>query len=140
MRWLVFGAILLSRPRNALLMVVWLPPLSLLTSGHPVFPRVVLIQDELVLNVLLIYSVARRTNSLVAGVLVSVVTAEPAGSPRLTRTGPGCVRSAVRPANGRTDRRARRSRRRRFTARTCGYLVIRILQVTCLPTASSLAR
>ena len=76
MRWLVFGAILLSRPRNAVLMAVWLPLLSLLTSGHPVFPKVVLIQGELALNVLLFYAVARRTHSFAAAALVSVVMAK----------------------------------------------------------------
>ena len=52
MRLLLFVAILYSSRRNALVMALWLPLLSLLTSGHPVFPKVVLIQGELVLNVL----------------------------------------------------------------------------------------
>ncbi|MBC8425547.1 hypothetical protein H8E07_15625 [bacterium] len=51
MRLLLFAAVLFSSRRNALAMALWLPALSTLTSGHPVFPKVVLIQGELVVNV-----------------------------------------------------------------------------------------
>ncbi len=54
MRLLVFAAILFSTRRNALIMALGLPLLSMATSGHPVFPKVLLIQAELAVNVLLL--------------------------------------------------------------------------------------
>ena len=76
MRLLLFAAILGSSRRNALLMALWLPLLSLLTSGHPVFPKVVLIQGELVLNTLIFYGLAQGTDRFVLGAAVSVLASK----------------------------------------------------------------
>lgn len=78
MRLLIFAAILWSGRRNALVMALWLPLLSMLTSGHPVFPKVVLIQGELVLNVLVFYGLARGTDRFVLAAAVSVVASKAA--------------------------------------------------------------
>ncbi|MCP4573685.1 MAG: hypothetical protein GY838_15105 [bacterium] len=76
MRLLLFGAILWSSRRNALVMALWLPLLSMLTSGHPVFPKVVLIQGELVLNVLVFYALARGSERFLLAASVSVVASK----------------------------------------------------------------
>ena len=76
MRLLLFAAILFSSRRNALLMALWLPLFSLLTSGHPVFPKVVLIQGELVLNALVFFAICRRTDRFVPAALVSVLASK----------------------------------------------------------------
>lgn len=68
MRLLLFAAILFSGRRNALAMALWLPALSTLTSGHPVFPKVVLIQGELALNVVVFGWLLRRWPPLGAAV------------------------------------------------------------------------
>jgi hypothetical protein len=76
MRLLVFAAILLSGRRNALLMALWLPLLSFLTSGHPIFPKFVLIQSELAINVLIFFFVYRRWHSFVLGAGISVLASK----------------------------------------------------------------
>ncbi len=76
MRLLLFAAILYSSRRNALLMALWLPLLSMLTSGHPVFPKVVLIQGELVLNALVFYGLTRNSNRFVLGAAVSIIASK----------------------------------------------------------------
>ena len=76
MRLLLFVAILCSGRRNALLMALWLPLLSMLTSGHPVFPKVVLIQGELVVNTLVFYVLFRRSGSFVLGAASSVLASK----------------------------------------------------------------
>lgn len=72
MRLLLFVAIIYTSRRNALLMALWLPLLSMLTSGHPVFPKVVLIQGELFLNVLIFFGLFRQPSrfALAAGISV----------------------------------------------------------------------
>jgi len=76
MRLLLFAAILFSSRRNALLMAVWLPLLSMLTSGHPVFPKFVLIQGELVLNTVIFYGLFGRSNRFVLGAAFSVLASK----------------------------------------------------------------
>lgn len=61
MRLLLFAAVLFSSRRNALLMALCLPVLSALTSGHPAFPKFVLIQGELALNAVIFYGLFRRS-------------------------------------------------------------------------------
>ena len=76
MRLLLFVAILATNRRNALLMALWLPLLSFLTSGHPIFPKVVLIQGELVVNALVFYEIFRRSNRFAVGAAVSIVASK----------------------------------------------------------------
>jgi hypothetical protein len=76
MRVLLFAAILYSSRRNALLMALWLPLLSMLTSGHPVFPKVVLIQGELVLNAVIFYGLTRGSGRFALGAAVSVLASK----------------------------------------------------------------
>lgn len=76
MRLLLFVAILGSSRRNALLMAIWMPLLAMLTSGHPVFPKVMIIQGELVLNTLIFHALASRSVSFVPAAAVSVITSK----------------------------------------------------------------
>ena len=78
MRLLIFVAILFTSRRNALLMALWLPLLSLLTSGHPVFPKVMLIQGELALNVLVFSVLFRRMRRFVLAAGISVLVSKAA--------------------------------------------------------------
>lgn len=78
MRLLLFVAILGSSRRNALLMAVGMPLLAMLTSGHPVFPKVVLIQGELALNTLIFFGLARGTHRFVPAAAVSIAASKAA--------------------------------------------------------------
>ena len=78
MRLLLFVAILGSSRRNALLMAVGMPLLAMLTSGHPVFPKVALIQGELVLNTLVFHALARQALGFVPAAALSVVASKAA--------------------------------------------------------------
>ena len=48
----------------------------MLTSGHPVFPKVVLIQGELVLNALIFYGLTRGSGRFALGAVVSVLASK----------------------------------------------------------------
>ena len=76
LRLLLFVAVLFSSRRNALLMALWLPALSMLTSGHPVFPKFVLIQGELVLNTVIFYVLFSRSGRFVLGAAISVLASK----------------------------------------------------------------
>ncbi len=78
MRLLLFVAILCTTRRNALVMALGLPLVSWLTSGHPVFPKVLLIQGELVLNTLVFFALCRGAKRFVPAVVVSVLAAKAA--------------------------------------------------------------
>ena len=69
MRLLLFVAILTTNRRNALLMALWLPLLSFLTSGHPIFPKFVLIQGDLVATPW-VYQLATFSFILLTGILI----------------------------------------------------------------------
>ena len=76
MRLLVFAALLFSSRRNALLMALWLPLLSTLTSGHPVFPKFMLIQAELALNVIIFGVLFVNERRFVPAAAVSIVASK----------------------------------------------------------------
>jgi hypothetical protein len=76
MRLLLFVALLGSSRQNALLMALGLPVVSVLTSGHPVFPKFVLIQIELVINVVFFYSLYGRSNRFVSSAAVSILASK----------------------------------------------------------------
>jgi hypothetical protein len=78
MRLLLFAAILGSSRRNAILMAVWMPLLAMMTSGHPVFPKVHLIQGELVVNTLLFHFMVRRGTGFVPAAAGSVIVSKAA--------------------------------------------------------------
>ncbi len=77
MRLLIFAAVLLTTRRNALIMALALPAVSWLTSGHPVFPKILLIQGELALNVWIFFALRDRLRFAPAAI-VSVATSKAA--------------------------------------------------------------
>jgi hypothetical protein len=76
MRLLLFVAIVAAGRRNTLLLALWLPLLSLLTSGHPAFPKVVLIQGELVVNTWVFFEIFRRSNRFALAAAVSIIASK----------------------------------------------------------------
>jgi len=78
MRMLLFAAVLFSSRRNALAIALCLPLLSLATSGHPVFPKVMLIQGELALNAAIFYGLWRRWGRFAAVAVVSILVSKAA--------------------------------------------------------------
>ena len=76
MRLLLFAAILFSGRRNALVMAVAMPLVSFLTSGHPVFPKVLLIQGELVINTLIFFALCRNAKHFAPAAAISVLVSK----------------------------------------------------------------
>jgi len=76
MRLLLFAAILLTPRRNALVLALGLPLLSWLSSGHPVFPKVLLIQGELALNVWLFFALRGRLHRFLPAAALSVAASK----------------------------------------------------------------
>ena len=76
MRLLLFAAILLTPRRNALALALGLPLVSWLCSGHPVIPKVLLIQGELALNVWLFFALQARLRRFVPAAALSVAASK----------------------------------------------------------------
>ena len=55
-----------------------MPLFSLIISGHPVFPKMMLIAFELSLNVFLFYGLARKTKYVFPSILLSIVLSKTA--------------------------------------------------------------
>ncbi|MDZ7795663.1 MAG: hypothetical protein U5N56_00845 [Candidatus Marinimicrobia bacterium] len=77
MRVVLFAAYLFSRNHiNAVILALTLPLFSLLTSGHPVLPKALLMSAELAVNVLLFVYLLKNVKwgiflSLISATLVS---------------------------------------------------------------------
>jgi hypothetical protein len=66
-------AIVHTSKRNALILAVSMPMFSLMISGHPVFPKMILIMCELTMNVFLFYAFTKRVNNIFLAVLSSII-------------------------------------------------------------------
>lgn len=75
MRIVLFGIILLMPQRkwNALLLALILPIFSFMVSGHPVFPKNIIMSGELMLNVVLLYVFLSKTERYSLSVLISMM-------------------------------------------------------------------
>ena len=70
MRFIVFCLIITTTRKNALLLALLLPFISTFISGHPIFPKNILISIELITNVLLFYKLSNlKVNTSVAIIL-----------------------------------------------------------------------
>ena len=58
---------------NGYLLAVTMPLISTLISGHPVFPKMILIVAELSLNVFLFYFLVQKTKYLFPAVFLSII-------------------------------------------------------------------
>ena len=76
MRIAVLGSLLCTRSsKNSLALSIALPLMSLVISGHPVFPKCALIAMELAANVLLFAWLAKRVNAGIA-IFISIVASK----------------------------------------------------------------
>lgn len=73
MRLMLILAMVHTSKSNAYLLALTLPLFSLVISGHPVFPKMLLIAFELSMNVFLFYILAKRIKAVFPAILLSIV-------------------------------------------------------------------
>ena len=73
LRFVVFFIILITTNKNALIVALFLPILSTLISGHPVFPKNIIIIIELLSNVLLYNYFLKLKINIFLSVIFSIV-------------------------------------------------------------------
>jgi hypothetical protein len=73
MRLMLILAMVHTSKSNAYLLALSLPLFSLVISGHPVFPKMLLIAFELSMNVFLFYILAKRIKTVFPAILLSIV-------------------------------------------------------------------
>lgn len=74
MRVAMLFAIIHTGKKNALIIAVTLPIFSLLVSSHPGFLKAILITGELLVNLLLFYSLSRKINVFSAALLSIIIS------------------------------------------------------------------
>lgn len=73
MRLMLIVALVHSSKKNAYLIALSMPVFSFLISGHPLFPKMLLIAFELSLNVFLFYALLSKTKRIFPSILLSIV-------------------------------------------------------------------
>ena len=73
MRLMLIIALVHTSKRNAYILALTMPLFSLLISGHPAFPKVMLIAFELAMNVFLFYVLTQKIKYIFPSILVSVI-------------------------------------------------------------------
>ena len=75
MRIVLFSIILLSGDykKNAFIMALTIPMFSSFASGHPVFPKNILISMELAINVGVLYYLFKKKTNVAISVFVSII-------------------------------------------------------------------
>lgn len=58
---------------NAIIIAITLPLFSFFISGHPVFPKMILIALELLLNVMLFYFLTKKINRIFPAIFISIL-------------------------------------------------------------------
>lgn len=76
MRLLLFLTLLTTHRMNSLLLAATIPFLSTLFSGHPIFPKNILIASELSLNVMLFHWFLSKKDSIMLAGAVSIICAK----------------------------------------------------------------
>ncbi len=76
MRLLLFLTLLTTHRMNSIVLAATIPFLSTLFSGHPVFPKNILIASELSLNVVLFHWILSKKDSLLLAGTVSILCAK----------------------------------------------------------------
>ncbi len=76
MRLLLFLTLLTTQRMNSLVLAATIPFLSTLFSGHPVFPKTILISAELSLNVMVFHWIMGKKDSLMFAGAVSILSAK----------------------------------------------------------------
>jgi hypothetical protein len=73
MRLMLILALVHTNKKNAYLLAITLPLFSLIISGHPVLPKMILIAMELSLNVFLFYALSKRMKQIFPAILLSII-------------------------------------------------------------------
>jgi len=73
MRLMLILALVHTGKSNAYLLTLTLPLFSMVITGHPVFPKMLLIAFELSMNVFLFYLLAKRIKSVFPAIFISIV-------------------------------------------------------------------
>jgi hypothetical protein len=73
MRLMLILAIVHTNRKNAYLLALTMPLFSMLVSGHPVPPKMLLMSLELFLNVFLFFTLMKKTQSVFPSILLSIV-------------------------------------------------------------------
>lgn len=73
MRLMLIFALVHTNKTNAFIIALTLPLFSFLVSGHPVFPKMILIAFELSLNVYLFYFLASKIKSVFPAIFLSII-------------------------------------------------------------------
>jgi len=76
MRMLLFLTLITTHRVNSLVLAASIPFLSTLFSGHPVFPKNILIAAELSLNVMVFHWILGKKDSLIMAGVVSILSAK----------------------------------------------------------------
>lgn len=73
MRLMLIFALVHTNKKNAYLIALTMPIFSLLISGHPLLPKMMLITFELSLNVFLFYFLVKKIKRTFPSILISIV-------------------------------------------------------------------
>ena len=73
MRLMLILGLVHTTKKNAFILALTMPLFSLIISGHPAFPKMVLIAVELSLNVFLFYALARKIKYIFPSILLSII-------------------------------------------------------------------
>ena len=73
MRLMLIFALVHTNKTNAYLLALSMPVFSLIISGHPAFPKMILIALELSLNVFLFYTLVKKVKYVFPSVLFSII-------------------------------------------------------------------
>ncbi len=73
MRLMLILALVHSIKQNAFLLALTMPLFSFLLSGHPLFPKMVLITFELTLNAFLFYFLMKKIKYIFPSILLSII-------------------------------------------------------------------
>jgi len=76
MRLMLILAMVHTSQKNAYLLALSLPLFSLLISGHPSLPKMILISVELTLNVYLFFTLYHRLKNTLTAVFISIVASK----------------------------------------------------------------
>lgn len=73
MRIMLILAMVHTTKTNAIIIALTLPLFSFFISGHPVFPKMILIALELLLNVMLFYFLTKKINRIFPAIFTSIL-------------------------------------------------------------------
>lgn len=76
MRLMLIFAMVHTSKKNAYLLALSMPVFSLIISGHPELPKMILISIELLLNVFLFYFLVRKVKNIFTSIIMSIIVSK----------------------------------------------------------------